>query len=830
MKILYGILILLLLLPFTSAWWDTAYSYKKPIQISGDASEILYNVSIYVNVTYSSKMQTNFNDIRFTDGTETLPLYYEVDNKVDSNYAAFWVNVPVLNTEELSNTIYMYYGNAAATNGENASMVWNKADVVYHFTEGAGSTIKDSVRSNNLTCSNVKWNTGVFGNEIQSQTNQCNSTLNLTIQQAQNRTFLMWNQWNTIGVATGFSFAYGNPGGAYTTYRVGQTSSLWYLEYQGFNINFAQPDTSLAFVTNVYNGTTDWFNVINGSGNLSGGIQANSLKTNFSKLYVGASQTAQYLNGTVDELRVYNETKTQAWLNRVYQTTNFSKILMGGETSLPFIVTWVNYTYPIYELSTDNFRINVTYNSNITSDISAQLFYNNTFYPTTRTLSLDKANFVTTLAIPNVDTATNISFLWAFAVTNVTGTFYINSSTYKQQINNLAFDDCSVYTNRIINMTFYDEDTRSELVPPGTNTSLEVAILIGNPTMTESNYLSYNKTNIKSAYVCLENALTSTSIFRLDGTIKYNAGDKVLEYYNLQNETLNNTNFPKNISLYDLNITQSQDFLISVTDENLNYVPDALVVIKRQYVSLLGGAFVTVEVPKTDGQGQTIGHFVLNDIVYTIEIWKNGQLLAIFEDRRAFCSNIATGDCQIALRLPGVGARNQGYNSNVGTDIFLNTTTRVVSTTYQTRDGLSHIIILNVTEFNSYMNNSLCLQTTSGFSGSLSCVIPSSFGNGTILIQVLGDGSVINQAITTLNPIKQTVTILAIFAAIMIFVSIVLIGMAAGPTLAILSAIVGLVGITLLNIVYLGSPIGPTSAIIWFIIAGGVLLWKVVQK
>ena len=55
-------------------------------------------------------MQTDFDDLRFLNGSENEELKYYLEDKVDSDYANVWVRVPYLGASE-NNTIYMYYKN-----------------------------------------------------------------------------------------------------------------------------------------------------------------------------------------------------------------------------------------------------------------------------------------------------------------------------------------------------------------------------------------------------------------------------------------------------------------------------------------------------------------------------------------------------------------------------------------------------------------------------------------------------------------------------------------------------------------------------------------------
>lgn len=91
------------------------FTRRKPINIT--TSETASNYPLYINVSYDPDMQTDFDDIRFSDESGTILAYY-LDEKVDGSWATFYVKLPTLDNE----TIYMYYGNPDAvseSNGEN---------------------------------------------------------------------------------------------------------------------------------------------------------------------------------------------------------------------------------------------------------------------------------------------------------------------------------------------------------------------------------------------------------------------------------------------------------------------------------------------------------------------------------------------------------------------------------------------------------------------------------------------------------------------------------------------------------------------------------------
>jgi len=111
---------------FANTWWNTNWQYRRNITIDNTGnSDTLNNYQIAINITYDSDMQSDFDDIRFVD--DTTELNYWLQEKVDSEWAYFWVkipSVPALDTKD----IYIYYGNSSVSsksNGDNTFLFFD---------------------------------------------------------------------------------------------------------------------------------------------------------------------------------------------------------------------------------------------------------------------------------------------------------------------------------------------------------------------------------------------------------------------------------------------------------------------------------------------------------------------------------------------------------------------------------------------------------------------------------------------------------------------------------------------------------------------------------
>ncbi len=105
-------------------WYDNSWTERKAIAINNNNNpNILTDYQVKVTLPYSSSMQNNFRDIRFTDETGKNLLDYWLESKVDSSQAIFWVKVPSIPANDTS-TIYAYYGNPEAISISNPNNVF----------------------------------------------------------------------------------------------------------------------------------------------------------------------------------------------------------------------------------------------------------------------------------------------------------------------------------------------------------------------------------------------------------------------------------------------------------------------------------------------------------------------------------------------------------------------------------------------------------------------------------------------------------------------------------------------------------------------------------
>lgn len=96
-------------------WYDAAWSYRQRVRILNTGTTTLTNQQVKLYVPYDSGMQSNFEDVRFTDASGTTTIPFWIQEVVTSASSTIWVKVPSIPPSGFAD-IYMYYGNGSAAN------------------------------------------------------------------------------------------------------------------------------------------------------------------------------------------------------------------------------------------------------------------------------------------------------------------------------------------------------------------------------------------------------------------------------------------------------------------------------------------------------------------------------------------------------------------------------------------------------------------------------------------------------------------------------------------------------------------------------------------
>ncbi len=381
-----------------------------------------------------------------------------------------------------------------------------------------------------------------------------------------------------------------------------------------------------------------------------------------------------------------------------------------------------------------------TFTANVTVRESNPITVTNFIYNGTShiaSFSQSGNDFILTIDFlsPSVNVNTNLTFFWSLLFSDGQ---IINLTSYNQTVNIINLDDCSVNTVVLYNYTIVDEANQSQLL----NTTAEFSI---NLLDTERQVYIFNfskkYSNINPFAVCIsENLLSST--YAVDSIVKYEAIGYAIEYYNILDATITNATIPEKITLYDLFSSDATEFKITFKAEDFTFIENALIYIDRQYIAE-NNSFKTVELPKTDSNGQTIGHFVRNDVLYNIRVIKDGVVLGNFKNQIAFCEDYAIGNCQIILEATPADFTIFNYDEQLGI-IFqsvptYNENTSAISFDFSTDDGTIKTVSMQVTRDDIFGNRSICNNTITSSSGTLTCSFDPNIDDSTLRVNIFVD-------------------------------------------------------------------------------------------
>lgn len=495
------------------------------------------------------------------------------------------------------------------------------------------------------------------------------------------------------------------------------------------------------------------------------------------------------------------------------RTISLEKLTEDGES----------YSPSTTEGSTEYFELNIsTLNFQVSSAI---LTYNHTNY-TGSYIDLGSYDYKLsrTLNIPTTNTEINNSFFWNIRLSDNSGHL---STEHNQTVYSFNIDNCTVYNYTLFNLTMYDEDLQNQLDGNADNTTIKFEFQLKSldNSITLYNY-SKSFNHINPARVC-HGEFFSNNSYRLDGVIEYSSLRRFTEFYNFQNFTVTNSTLT-HINLYDLNSSKGQGFRIVYKDENFVEMIDAILDIQRKYIG--EGVFKTVEMSKTSNEGFGVGHLIPHDVIYNIIIKKNGQILATFENILAECQNPALQTCQINLNSYGSSTLPTDFVNTEGVDFTLtyNTTTKEIKSIFTTTNSIPSTMSLNVTLYDTLGTTAVCNDQLYSAGGQLTCSIPSSFGNATVIAKVLKDDSEIGRAMIK---VKQSPSDLygsnLILLAMIIFLTFVGFGATSdNPMVMGIFMVLGSIVLIGLNFIYSPSILGVGATILWFIVSIVIVLIK----
>lgn len=111
-----------------SEWYDTNWDQRKRVRVVNNDNQSYTDTAVEIIVSYDNDMESDFNDLRFTDSDGTTEIDYWIERHTSASEASIWIEVPSLPANETA-TFFMYYGNgAAATTTSSSTAVFDVID------------------------------------------------------------------------------------------------------------------------------------------------------------------------------------------------------------------------------------------------------------------------------------------------------------------------------------------------------------------------------------------------------------------------------------------------------------------------------------------------------------------------------------------------------------------------------------------------------------------------------------------------------------------------------------------------------------------------------
>lgn len=191
-----------------TSWYNTAWGYRKAIvishtQVSGTQTNFPVLISLASDADLAAHAQSSGNDILFTSSDGVTKLNHEIESYTSGTGALIaWVQVPSVSSSS-DTTIYMYFGNASASNQQNASGTYDSNyGAVWHLGTGSSLSMSDSTsNAETATNSSATATTGqIYGAASFSGSGQYISVPSAVLPSSGNFTVSLWFKTSSSGV------------------------------------------------------------------------------------------------------------------------------------------------------------------------------------------------------------------------------------------------------------------------------------------------------------------------------------------------------------------------------------------------------------------------------------------------------------------------------------------------------------------------------------------------------------------------------------------------------------------------------------------------------
>lgn len=351
-----------------AGWWDGNWTRRTELTFDNSAQgsnldnfPVLVTLDGTTNIDYA-QTQNNGEDLRFVDADGVTVLDHEIEEWNEAGLSYVWVRVPRIDAGSTTDSIWMYYGNASASDGQNATGVWDSSfETVNHLAEtpadgvqghydstangnhGTPQNFQDGGGGSTNSAGQISGADDLGGDDDYVDVQNTASTLNV----GQAFTLEAWVKRDVTGSAH-----------ALLTKRLSDKYA-WKLSIQSNNVTRFDISDGSSY-QNVQGHTisdTNWHYIVARSDGSSlrlfnnGSIHGNSTSKTYTIAYdagnlltgagVWSNTLSDYMNGRMDEVRVSSVARSNDWIAAQYLSMTDALISDYGTeefVSVPYTV------------------------------------------------------------------------------------------------------------------------------------------------------------------------------------------------------------------------------------------------------------------------------------------------------------------------------------------------------------------------------------------------------------------------------------------------------------------------------------------------------------
>ena len=220
-----------------------------------------------------------------------------------------------------------------------------------------------------------------------------------------------------------------------------------------------------------------------------------------------------------------------------------------------------------------------------------------------------------------------------------------------------------------------------------------------------------------------------------------------------------------------------------------------MIKIDRKYIE--NGTFYTTEIPKTDAKGVTSASLETDDVIYNFYIYDNSVLISTFTNVLAICQTPLVSTCSIDFNAfqTGISIPDFELGNDFNFTLGYNSTSKVVSSVFNIPSGEPSTILLEVIREDT-LGTAVCSDTLTSASGTLTCTVPASFGNSSVLAKIYKTGVEQGRGNVKLDQSSSDIFgPILIMLSVLVMLTLIGIGISDNP---IVSAVFLFVGVLLL--------------------------------